>query len=149
MSIWCWMYTSILRVAWCRWTKCPRLSTEVRSKWIASTSSFQSWPTNQPDNQPTSTTLRLSINLEEQAHCAALLSCPCVSWSTGNVSHEMLSVLRKARLKDKEMRVLMLYGFHTNETSWDTNHAEDLTMPERQPLWRESWTRMSILSAQH
>lgn len=32
-----------------------------------------------------------------------------ISTTNKNISNKMLSILRKARLKDKEMRILMLY----------------------------------------
>ena len=45
----------------------------------------------------------------------------------------MLSILRKARLKDKEMRILMLYVADPLISKFKCNlEAAALTMPERQ-----------------
>lgn len=57
----------------------------------------------------------------------------------------MLSILRKARLKDKEMRILMLYAL-SGQSFRQTEMlmiAGVLIMPARRPLSSELWRRMS------
>lgn len=58
----------------------------------------------------------------------------------------MLSILRKARLKDKEMRVLMLWGLSTfNSLIRATDDlAAASTMRAKPPLSKGSWVKMSI-----